>query len=79
MKCIPLFVLACTWVPTQERASLSNGSLASSRIINWARSPHARFNVPLTFPIEVKYETIEVFKRAVEEYMKVKTDGLTEF
>jgi small-conductance mechanosensitive channel len=73
VQSVSLFETTCTWVPTQERASLSNGSLASSRIINWARSPNARFNILLTFPIETKYETIEIFKRAVEEYLKVRS------
>jgi small-conductance mechanosensitive channel len=68
---VTLFETIVTWVPTCEKASLSNGSLASSRIINWARSPNARFNILLTFPIETKYETLEIFKRAVEEYLKV--------
>jgi small-conductance mechanosensitive channel len=68
---VTLFETIVTWIPTMERASLSNGSLASSRIINWARSPNARFNITLTFPIETRYETIEIFKRAIEEYLKV--------
>ena len=69
---VSLFETTATWVPTLERASFSNGSLASSRIINWARSPNARFNVFLSFPIATKYETVEIFKRAVEEYLKVR-------
>lgn len=73
VQSVSLFETTCTWVPTLERASLSNGSLANSRIINWARSPNARFNILLTFPIETKYETIEIFKRAVQEYIKVRT------
>ena len=68
---VTLFETTLTWLPTMERASVSNGSLASSRIINWARSPNARFNITLTFPIETKYETLEIFKRAIEEYLKV--------
>ncbi|CAJ1888982.1 unnamed protein product [Cylindrotheca closterium] len=61
-----------TWVPTLEHANFSNASLSNSRIINWARSPNAKFNIALNFPISTKYETIEIFKRAVEEYMKVR-------
>lgn len=63
-----------TWIPTMEQANFPNGSLSTSRIINWARSPHAKFNIGLSFPISAKYETIEVFKRAVEEYLKVSMD-----
>ena len=59
---VTLFETTATWVPTWEKASFSNGSLASSRIINWARSPNARFNINLSFPIATKYETVEIFK-----------------
>jgi small-conductance mechanosensitive channel len=69
---VTLFQTVATWVPTFEKASFNNGSLASSRIINWARSPNARINIQLHFPIETKYEQIEIFKGAVEEYMKVR-------
>ena len=68
---VSLFETTLTWLPTNETASVSNGSLASSRIINWARSPNARFVIFFIFPIETKYETLELFKRAVEEYLKV--------
>ena len=69
---VTLFETVVTSLPTQERASLSNGSLANSRVINWARSPHAKFNITLTFPIETRYETLEIFKQAIEEYLKVR-------
>ena len=68
---VTLFETTLTWLPTQENASVSNGSLASSRIINWARSPNARFVIVFICPIETKYETLELFKRAVEEFLKV--------
>lgn len=68
---VTLFETVVTWLPTQETASLSNGSLANSRVINWARSPNARFVIFFVCPIETKYETLELFKRAVEEYLKV--------
>lgn len=35
---VTLFETIVKYLPTNELASLSNGSLASSRIINWARS-----------------------------------------
>jgi hypothetical protein len=69
---VTLFETVATWVPTLERASFNNGSLANSRIINWRRSPNARVAIQLHFPIETKYEQIEIFKKAVEEYMKVR-------
>jgi small-conductance mechanosensitive channel len=69
---VTLTQTTATWVPTLEVASFSNGSLSSSRIINWARSPNARFNINLSFPVSTNYEKIEIFKRAVEEYLKVR-------
>ncbi|KAG7373470.1 mechanosensitive ion channel [Nitzschia inconspicua] len=69
---VTLFETEMTWLPTMERCSVSNGSLANSRIINWARSPNARFVMFLIFPIETPYETLEIFKVAVEEYLKAR-------
>ena len=71
---VTLYETVLTWLPTQETCSVSNGSLANSRIINWARSPNARFVIFFVCPIETKYETLELMKRAVEEYMKVSED-----
>ena len=34
---VTLFETTLVYLPTNERASLSNGSLANSRIINWGR------------------------------------------
>jgi hypothetical protein len=56
-------------------ASLSNGSLANSRIINAARSPQAQFFIYLKFPIDTPYEKILIFKSAVEEYLKARPRG----
>lgn len=67
---VTLFETIATWTPTRERCSLSNGSLANSRIINAARSPQAIFHVLLKFPIETSYEKMLIFKTAIEEYMK---------
>ena len=69
---VTLFETIATWTPTKERCSLSNGSLASSRIINAARSPQAQFHVFLKFPIETPYDKILIFKTAIEEYMKAR-------
>lgn len=68
---VSLFETSFTWVATNESATVSNGSLASSRIINWARSPNPRFNIHYVVPIETNYETLELFKLAIEEYVKV--------
>jgi small-conductance mechanosensitive channel len=69
---VTLFETEMTWLPTMERASVSNGSLANSRIINWQRSSTARFVMFLIFPIDTPYETLEIFKLAVEEYLKAR-------
>lgn len=42
--------------------SLANGSLASSRIINGARSPQAQFHIFLKFPIATEFDKILIFK-----------------
>lgn len=68
---VTLFETVVCFIPTNERASLSNGSLANSRIINWARSPFARLQIYLQFPLNTPYEKIVIFKIAIEEYMKV--------
>ncbi|CAJ1957658.1 unnamed protein product [Cylindrotheca closterium] len=69
---VTLFETTITWLPTMETASVANGELASSRIVNWARSPNARFVINLYFPIETKYETLTLFRGALEEYMKAR-------
>jgi hypothetical protein len=69
---VTLFETEMTWLPTMERCSISNGSLANSRIINWARSLTARFVIFLIFPIDTPYDTLEIFKVAVEEYLKAR-------
>ncbi|CAJ1957660.1 unnamed protein product [Cylindrotheca closterium] len=69
---VTLFETTITWLPTMETASVANGALASSRIVNWARSPNARFVINLYFPIETKYETLTLFRGALEEYMKAR-------
>jgi len=69
---VTLFETIATWTPTRERCSLSNGSLANSRIINAARSPLAQFHLFLKFPIDAPYDKVLVFKAAVEEYMRAR-------
>lgn len=68
---VTLYETTVTWLATMETASLSNGSLANSRIINWARSPNARCVILFSIPIDTKYETLELYKKAIEEYVKV--------
>ena len=69
---VTLFETVLCFLPTNERASLSNGALANSRIINWARSPQAQFHIVLNIPLNTPYEKIVIFKSAIEEYMKAR-------
>jgi hypothetical protein len=55
---------------TNERATLSNGSLANSRIINSSRSPQAYVYILLKFPVDVPYDKLEVFHTAIEKYIR---------
>lgn len=69
---VTLFETVVRWVPTQELASLSNGSLANSRIINWTKSTQAQFHIWLKIPIGSPFEKIVVLKAAIEEYLKAR-------
>lgn len=51
-------------------ATLANGSLASSRIINGARSPKAVVHVYLKFGVDIPYSRVQVFKKTVESFIK---------
>jgi hypothetical protein len=55
---------------TNERATLSNGSLANSRIINSSRSPHAFLFNLMKFHIDVPYEKLQIFHAAIETYLR---------
>lgn len=72
---VTLFETTAFWTPTKEHCSLSNGSLANSRIINAARSPQGVFHILLKFPIDTPYDKIQIFKTAVEEYLKARPRG----
>lgn len=57
---------------TQEVATCSNGSLANSRIINANRSPQAVLNFLLKFPIDVPLKKVEIFRSAIESFVKAR-------
>ena len=52
---------------TNEVATYSNGSLASSRVINVKRSEKAIVAIYLKFNDETKYEKLEIFLKTVEK------------
>jgi len=68
VKDVDLFTTTVVYGSTNEVATYSNGSLASYRIINAARSPQAVITFLFKFPIDAKYERIQVFKNAIEQF-----------
>jgi small-conductance mechanosensitive channel len=70
VKDINLFTTTVVFGATNEVATYSNGSLASARIINAARSMKANLNFLLKFPINIPYEKLQVFKAAIEKFVK---------
>lgn len=69
---VTLFTTTVCFAATNEVATYSNGSLASSRIINAARSPEASVHFPVKFPISAPYEKLRVFGNAIEEFVKAR-------
>lgn len=55
---------------TNEVATYSNGSLASSRIINAARSPQAVLHFLMKFPINTSYAKLKLFRTTIEKFVK---------
>lgn len=55
---------------TNEVATVSNGSLANSRIINAARSPKMLVYVYMKFGVDVPYHKVQVFRETVENFVK---------
>jgi Mechanosensitive ion channel len=67
---ISLFSTQVRFSFTNERASLSNGSLANSRIINSSKSSNAGVYHLLKFPLDVPYEKVKVFHEALEAFVR---------
>lgn len=57
---------------SNELATYSNGALASSRIINAARSPEAILFFLLKFPINTPYEKLKVLRRCIEQFVNAR-------
>jgi len=70
VKDVSLFTTTVVYVMTNELATLSNGSMANSRIINATRSPHATLFTLVKFPIDVKYVKLAIFKDAIEQFIR---------
>ncbi|GKY96897.1 hypothetical protein MPSEU_000648700 [Mayamaea pseudoterrestris] len=72
VKDVDLFTTTVLYGSTNEVATYSNSTLASCRIINGARSPKASVNFTIKFPMDVSYKKTQVFKGAVEEFIKAR-------
>jgi len=70
VKDVTLYTTTVIYGATNEVATISNGSLALSRIINAARSPKASMIFFLKFPIDTPYEKLQVFRSALEKFVK---------
>ena len=67
---VNLFTTKAVFLYTMERCSLSNGSLANSRIINSSQSSEAYIWFTLKFPVNVTVEQLQAFAAAVEQFVK---------
>ena len=72
VKDIDLFTTTVVLGATNEVATHTNGSLARSRIINSARSHQAVLSFLLKFPINTPYSKLQIFKAAMERFVKAR-------
>ena len=70
MQNVDLFTTTIRYAATNEVATVSNGSLAASRVINAKRSPKATCFVYMKFGVSVQYHKIQVFRKALESFVK---------
>jgi hypothetical protein len=67
---ITLFYTTVRCAGTNEVGTYNNGSLASLRIINAARSPKAVVTIKLKFGLDVPYEKVKIFGSVIENFVK---------
>ncbi|GAX10966.1 hypothetical protein FisN_2Lh496 [Fistulifera solaris] len=67
---VTLYTTTVVFQPNNERATISNGSMASSRIINAARSPKAVVFINLKFSTSVPYERLKVYEEALRKFIR---------
>ena len=67
---ITLFTTTLRSGLSNEVATISNGALAKTRIINAARSQKAQIFVFLKFSIDIPYEKVKIFHCVVKEFIK---------
>ena len=70
VQSVGLFTTTVRYAATNEVATLANGSLAATRVINAKRSPQAVCYVYMKFGVDVPYSKVMIFKRTVEAFVK---------
>eukprot|EP00536_Pseudo-nitzschia_multiseries_P009481 jgi/Psemu1/325666/estExt_fgenesh1_pg.C_2640022 len=66
---IDLLTTTVLFAFTGEVATLSNGSIANSRVMNGARSLPAVLYVTLRFGVDTSFDKLEIFREAVSQYV----------
>ena len=67
---VSLWKTTLRYAATNEVSTVNNGSIAGSRIINFARSQKALCTLNLMFRSEATNQQISLFRAAVEKYVK---------
>mmetsp|Transcript_4935 Transcript_4935/g.10434 ORF Transcript_4935/g.10434 Transcript_4935/m.10434 type:complete len:1124 (-) Transcript_4935:3102-6473(-) len=67
---VNLFTTTLRYAPTNTISTINNGSIANSRIINFARSRRAMVNLTLLFRTNASAKQIHLFRTALERYVK---------
>lgn len=67
---VDLFSTNIVFSFTGEKATVNNGALASSRVINASISKEAALYAMIKFPIEVSYNQLAVFREQLKEFFK---------
>ena len=72
VESVDLYTTTVRFATTNEVATLANGSLATARIINAARSPKALVYLKLKFGVDVPYAKVQLFRSIVEAFVKAR-------
>lgn len=67
---VDLFTTKVVFSFTGEKATLSNGALAASRVINASESKEASLYVLVKFPIEMSFHDVRIFKDQLTDFFK---------
>lgn len=67
---VDLFTTKLIFSFTGEKATVSNGALAASRVINASISKEASLYILVKFPIDSSYEKLQVFREQLAIFFK---------